>query len=63
MKMNRRELGKGFGAAAAAGLFAKPAAAAGATDLSFPSDFRWGCATAAYQIEGDVTDDGRAPTD
>jgi len=63
MKLNRRELGKGFGAAAAAGLFAKPAAAAGAIDLSFPADFRWGCATAAYQIEGAYKEDGRGLTD
>ena len=32
------------------------------TDLSFPKDFRWGCATAAYQIEGAVQG-GRARTD
>ena len=25
----------------------------------FPSDFLWGCATAAYQVEGAVHDDGR----
>lgn len=25
----------------------------------FPADFRWGCSTSAYQIEGAVADDGR----
>ena len=29
-------------------------------DLSFPKDFAWGCATAAYQIEGAVNADGGA---
>ena len=29
---------------------------------SFPSDFVWGTATAAYQIEGAVTEDGRGPS-
>jgi beta-glucosidase len=28
----------------------------------FPDDFRWGCATAAYQIEGAVKEDGRGET-
>ena len=28
----------------------------------FPSDFRWGAATAAYQIEGAVHEDGRGPS-
>jgi len=28
-------------------------------DLSFPADFAWGAATAAYQIEGAVGEDGR----
>ncbi|AXK31307.1 beta-glucosidase [Streptomyces armeniacus] len=30
--------------------------------LSLPADFRWGVATAAYQIEGAVAEDGRAPS-
>jgi beta-glucosidase len=29
---------------------------------SFPADFTWGVATAAYQIEGAVTEDGRSPS-
>jgi beta-glucosidase len=29
---------------------------------AFPPDFLWGCATAAYQIEGAVNEDGRGPT-
>ena len=30
--------------------------------LRFPPDFLWGCATAAYQIEGAVSEDGRKPS-
>ncbi|RYD28373.1 MAG: glycosyl hydrolase family protein, partial [Lysobacteraceae bacterium] len=29
---------------------------------SFPDDFLWGCATASYQIEGAVAEDGRGRT-
>ncbi|MFF8633664.1 GH1 family beta-glucosidase [Streptomyces pilosus] len=29
---------------------------------AFPADFAWGTATSAYQIEGAVTEDGRAPS-
>ncbi|MGA6174468.1 GH1 family beta-glucosidase [Streptomyces sp. NPDC012600] len=33
------------------------------TELNaFPADFTWGVATAAYQIEGAVTEDGRSPS-
>jgi beta-glucosidase len=30
--------------------------------LDLPADFRWGAATAAYQIEGAVAEDGRTPS-
>src|SRR6202453_2556210 len=30
--------------------------------FSFPTDFAWGAATAAYQIEGAANDDGRKPS-
>jgi beta-glucosidase len=32
------------------------------TPLSFPDDFVWGVATASYQIEGAVAEDGRLPS-
>eukprot|EP01035_Chromulina_nebulosa_P061758 gene61758-biopygen44883 len=32
------------------------------SDLGFPADFVWGCATASYQIEGAVAEDGRGQT-
>jgi beta-glucosidase len=37
-------------------------AASGATPRRFPRDFVWGAATAAYQIEGAVDEDGRGPS-
>ncbi len=30
--------------------------------LGYPAGFLWGCATSAYQIEGAVNEDGRAPS-
>ena len=40
---------------------AAPAAPTGA-DLRFPPSFWWGAATAAYQVEGAVAEDGRVPS-
>jgi beta-glucosidase len=51
------------GAALAAGLC--PRLALGQTaggSLQFPAGFVWGCATAAYQIEGAAGEDGREPS-
>ena len=40
-----------------------PLTAPAAPDLSgLPAGFTWGVATAAYQIEGAVAEDGRAPS-
>jgi beta-glucosidase len=33
-----------------------------ATLLRLPADFKWGCATASYQIEGGASEDGRTPS-
>jgi len=62
-EFSRRDLGKALGAACAASALGGPAAAAiKRTDLSFPKGFKWGTATAAYQIEGAVKEDGRGST-
>ncbi len=37
----------------------KEATASARTEVVFPSDFVWGAATAAYQVEGAVREDGR----
>ena len=64
--ITRRQFGKGVAAAATAyagiGL---PKWAFGAPQparLDYPKGFLWGCATAAYQIEGGAQADGRGPS-
>jgi beta-glucosidase len=70
--ITRRLFGKimaGSAAAAASGLslpaFAKAQGGGSAPSpapLKFPEGFLWGCATAAYQIEGGAKDGGRGPS-
>ena len=67
-KITRRRFGKTLAGTAAAALasasFPRIALAqmASASPLKFPPNFLWGCATAAYQIEGAVNEDGRKPS-
>jgi len=67
-RLSRRQLGKlALGTAAAAAIPAnadipRANAAEFATTHSFPQGFLWGTATAAYQVEGAPTADGRGPS-
>ena len=70
-KVSRRTFAKVAGAAALAGAAELPAlgstrkpqgntaAAQGDALRSFPDGFLWGTATASYQVEGAVKEDGR----
>lgn len=65
--MERRDLLKsglmlGGGLAAAGGAQAQAAPAGGGPERRFPAGFKWGCATASYQVEGATKEDGRGPT-
>jgi beta-glucosidase len=72
--ISRRHFGKVVGAAAigttahvtTSGAAAPPQASATAGpatgDRTFPQGFLWGTATAAYQVEGAVAEDGRGPS-
>ncbi|MBV8550849.1 MAG: beta-glucosidase [Acidobacteriaceae bacterium] len=67
--LSRRRFGKAIGTAALTGSaiptlgpFAAGAHAQGSPRndfYAFPNDFRWGCATAAYQVEGGANEGGR----
>jgi len=65
--ISRRQFGKGVAAAAAltsTGL-SLPRLALGEPHpmrLEYPKGFLWGCATAAYQVEGGAQADGRGPS-
>jgi beta-glucosidase len=65
-KITRRQFTTSAAATAAA--LATPAlpklafAQAARSGLQFPNGFIWGCATASYQIEGAVKEDGRGPS-
>ena len=69
-KYSRRNFGKAMGSAAlsASALAAVSQGTAHAQGTAkpnfyeFPSSFRWGCATAAYQVEGGAKEDGRGPS-
>jgi beta-glucosidase len=65
--ITRRQFGKSvaIGAAATYAGVAFPRLAFGEpqpASLEYPKGFLWGCATAAYQIEGGAKDDGRGPS-
>ncbi|HKF48670.1 MAG TPA: GH1 family beta-glucosidase [Terracidiphilus sp.] len=67
--ISRRLFGKTAAATAAAAVsgISFPGLAFGLPEsnprsLSFPGGFKWGCATAAYQIEGGAKDGGRGPS-
>ena len=67
---SRRDFGRTTALAALGSSAAKAAAPAaqnasakpGGSYYQFPTGFRWGCATASYQIEGAVDEDGRKPS-
>lgn len=62
-KLSRRNFGKTVGAAALAAPLPSFAFRAPNQDYyAFPNGFLWGCATAAYQVEGGAREGGRGPS-
>ena len=63
--ISRRQFGKRLAAtaaAASAGASLPGIALSQPVPLRYPKSFLWGCATAAYQIEGGAREDGRGPS-
>ncbi len=61
--LTRRQFGQGVAATAATLALPKFALSQlHSADRQFPQGFLWGCATAAYQIEGGAAEDGRGPS-
>lgn len=60
----RRSFGKTLAALPVATAFPSTSAGQAASGLSrrFPENFKWGCATAAYQVEGGANEGGRGPS-
>lgn len=68
-RFSRRQFGQLAGALAAGAALPvhhataqQPTAAGSRQALSFPAGFLWGSATASYQVEGAVHEDGRSPS-
>lgn len=64
---SRRRFGRRAGGAALAATLGAPSFAAAQGEVQpafyqFPEGFKWGCATAAYQVEGAAETDGRGPS-
>jgi beta-glucosidase len=62
---SRRSFGKAVGAAGAGFMLPSLSNAQGSANpnfYQFPHTFRWGCATAAYQVEGGAKEGGRGPS-
>ena len=67
-KLTRRQFSKTAAATAAVGIASAAlprlalAQMGSPSLLKFPAGFKWGCATASYQIEGGANEDGRGPS-